>query len=78
MTVEQAIEELKNGSEITYASHDTGVFYKMCHGDVISVLNAGVCVNGITAQVDAVLTIEDFLNQCRYIRNESFFKIYDL
>jgi len=72
MNAEQAIEELKNGAEITYANYDTGVFYKLCHGDIISVLNAGVCTNGITAQVDAVMTIGDFLLQCECLKNVSF------
>ncbi len=76
MNAEQAIEKLRTGAEITYANSDTEIFYKMCHGDVIAVLNAGVCTNGITAQVDAVMTIEDFLRQCEYLGNVSF-KKYD-
>ena len=39
MNAEQAIEELKNGAEITYANSDTEIFYKMCHDDVVMIHN---------------------------------------
>ena len=72
MNAEQAVEKLKTGARITYANSDTGIFYRMCHGDKIIMLNAEVCPNGITAQIDAVLTIKEFLDQCRWLGNVSF------
>ena len=72
MNAEQAVEKLKTGARVTYANSDTGIFYKICHGDQIVMLNVGVCSNGITAQVDAVFTIKKFLDQCRWLGNVSF------
>lgn len=66
MNLEQVIAGLKTGESIsTIASPN--IIYKMCHGDKIMVLNTDGCINGITATVESVLTLEQFVKQFEYV-----------
>jgi len=43
------------------------IIYKMCHSEKIMMLNTDGCTNGITATIENVLTVEEFVKQFEYL-----------
>ena len=77
MNAEQAVEAMNKGERVTFAGADTGIFYQMAHQEKILMLNTNGCQNSITAYVDKVMTVEDFLRDCTFLGEHMKFKSYE-
>ena len=66
MNLEQVIASLKAGEQVSPIVAPN-IIYKMCHGEQIMMLNTDGCTNGITATIENVLTLDEFVKQFEYM-----------
>lgn len=66
MNLEQVMTGLRAGESISPIIAPN-IIYKMCHGDRIMMLSTNGCTNGVTATVENVLTVEEFVKQFEYL-----------
>lgn len=49
------------GQSVTMAAADTGIYWQLCHGDKVVRLNANGSDNNITAWIEKIETVEQFV-----------------
>ena len=74
MNAPEAVKFMEEtGEAVTLAPEATfPVFYKLCHGDRIMVLNQADCYNKITAVLEDVISVEQFVKKFASLKFYTF------